>query len=340
MADTPTSVESALPPTVASPIFAGSGAPATHNPAATFTGLHFRAADGVGLAAPDLRTSDQPMPRRKVYLMGILNATPDSFFDKGRYFGLDTTLRRGLELVAEGADIIEVGGQSARPGELISVDEEIARIVPVIERLRGETDRPMAVDTFRVEVAAAAVAAGVTIINDIGGLPTPEMAELAARTGAYLVIMHIKGQPKVRQLNPQYNDVVGEMLDYMRERTQRALDAGVPRTRIIIDPGLGFAKAPQHDLQVMNRLADLRALGFTMLLATSRKNYIGDVLNLSVEDLLEGTIAANCWGVTHGADILRVHDLRAVARAVRLTEAFLEPLTPDQIPGRPDKVRP
>ena len=261
----------------------------------------------------------------RVYVMGILNATPDSFSDFGKYFQFDDALRRAHEMAAEGADMIEVGGQTAQTGEVISEDEELSRIVPLLERLRGEIGLPLAVDTWRVGVARGAVAAGVAYINDIGGGGTEDdgMARLAAETGVLLGIMHIRGKPREKQWNPVYESVPDEVTDFLYERIGRAVRCGVGREHLVIDPGLGFGKEAPHDLDMMHRFAELRSFGLPILLATSRKNYLSDTMNRTVRDLGPETAAAVAYGIAQGGNIIRVHDVATNARIARLMPHLL-----------------
>jgi len=275
---------------------------------------------------------------RRVYVMGILNATPDSFSDAGKYFQFDAALRRAHEMAAEGADMIEVGGQTAQPGEVISVDEELSRITPLLERLRAEIGLPLAVDTWRVGVARGAVAAGVVYLNDIGGGATEDdgMARLAAETGVLLGIMHLRGKPREKQWDPEYESVMNEVTDFLHERVGRAVGHGVARERIVIDPGLGFGKEAPHDLDLMHRFAELRSFGLPILLATSRKNYLSDTTGGTVRNLLPETAAAVAYGITQGAHIIRVHDVAFMARIARLMPHLLQhephPFTPSRRP--------
>ena len=256
---------------------------------------------------------------KRVYVMGILNATPDSFSDFGRYFKFDDALRRAHEIAHEGADMIEVGGQTAQPGEIISEDEELSRIVPLLERLRAEIGLPLAVDTWRVGVARGAVAAGVAYINDIGGGDADDgMARLAAETGVLLGIMHLRGKPRVKQWNPVYESVMDEVTAFLHERVGRAVRVGVRREQVVLDPGLGFGKEAPHDLDVMHRFAELRSFGLPILLATSRKNYLSDTTGGTVRDLLPETAAAVGYGIARGANIVRVHDVGFMARVARI----------------------
>ncbi len=266
-------------------------------------------------------------------IVGILNATPDSFYDHGRYFDRPAALARADEMVAEGADLVEVGGESARPGRAIGVDEEIRRAVPLIEALAGRLPVPVAVDTYKAEVARRAVEAGAVLINDISGVADPRMAEVAAASGAALVVMHIQGRPKVANPSPRYRSVVDEVYAFLEDRTAAARAAGVPGSRLVVDPGFSFGKAPRHDLELLRRLGEFRSLGYPLYLATSRKNYIRDLLGLPVDDLLEGTAAVIAYGVAQGADLVRTHDVRFMARVVRMTRMIVQPEAGGARPG-------
>jgi len=255
-------------------------------------------------------------------VVGVLNATPDSFYDRGRYFERDRALARADELVAEGADLLEVGGETARPGPPVDAAEERRRVAPLIALLARRLPVPIAVDTYKPDVARAALDAGAVLVNDISGLADSRMIELAAATGAALVAMHIQGLPKVRQLSPRYGSVVEEVYAFLNERTARALALGVAADRLVVDPGLSFGKAPEHDLEILRRLGTFSRLGYPIYLATSRKNYIRDVLALPAEDLLEGTFAAVAYGVAQGVHLIRTHDVRSIARVIRMTLAI------------------
>ena len=195
---------------------------------------------------------------RRPLIVGILNATPDSFYDRGRHFGLRAALARAGEMAAEGADLIEVGGETARPGPPVPVWEEVRRVVPLVRALAERLPLPVAVDTYKPEVAQRAVEAGAILINDISGLADMRMAEVAAASGAALVVMHIRGRPKVRQVAPHYDSVVDEVYAFLEARTEAARRAGVPAGRLIVDPGFSFGKAPQHDLEILGRLGEFR----------------------------------------------------------------------------------
>lgn len=258
--------------------------------------------------------------------MGVLNVTPDSFYDGGVYFDPARAVGRGLELAAEGADIIDVGGESTRPGsESIPAEEELRRILPVVEALRKETKVLISVDTTKSEVAQTALAKGADIINDISaGRFDGRMLDVAARSGAGLILMHMKGTPRTMQLSPQYGDVLAEVKGFLRERIGAAVAAGVKRESLIIDPGIGFGKRLEHNLVLLRNIPSLTELGRPVLVGISRKSFIGHILNLEARERLEGTVAAAVLSVAGGASLLRVHDVRAVSRAVAVAEAILD----------------
>lgn len=253
-------------------------------------------------------------------IMGILNLTPDSFSDGGRYASLPAALARGRELDREGADLIDVGGESTRPGAApVSIQEEIDRVVPVIEALRREVPRPISVDTTKSAVARAALAAGADFINDISGLHfDPDMAEVAGESGAGLFLMHTRGRPDRMQADTGYRDLIGEIFDYLRAGMALAEEAGVAGERLAIDPGIGFGKSLDGNLEILRRLDEFQALGRPILLGVSRKSFIGKVLERpDPGDRLFGTLAMVALGVRQGAMIHRVHDV-APARDVAM----------------------
>jgi dihydropteroate synthase len=252
----------------------------------------------------------------RTYVMGIINVTPDSFSGDGLGENRAAAAQQGLRMVSDGADMLDVGGESTRPGHVpISVTEEITRIEPVIERLAREAGVPVSIDTYKLEVAEAGVKAGATILNDIWGLTrSPGIAELAARSGCALVVMH-------NQDGTEYaGDLVEEIKRFLREATRRAVEAGVPSERIIIDPGIGFGKTADQNWEVMRRLPELKELAFPILMGTSRKSFIGKLLDLPVDQRVEGTAATVVASVLRGADIVRVHDVLEMTRAVRVTD--------------------
>lgn len=261
----------------------------------------------------------------RTWLMGILNVTPDSFADGGRYNDPERAVARGLELAAEGADIIDVGGESTRPGSRpVPEAEELRRVLPVISALRKRTDRLLSIDTTKAAVARAALDAGADIVNDTSALRfDPAMAGEVARSGAGLVLMHMKGTPLTMQLDPRYDDLLGEIRSFLEERVRVAEAAGIPRERLIVDPGIGFGKSFDDNHVLLLRQDVLQALERPVLLGFSRKAFLGRILGLPPEERLEATIAAAVLAVERGVHILRVHDVGPVARAVRTAEAVL-----------------
>ncbi|MBI5016389.1 MAG: dihydropteroate synthase [Deltaproteobacteria bacterium] len=265
-----------------------------------------------------LRLSERP------HIMGILNVTPDSFSDGGEFLGRDEALARAEQMVAEGADLIDVGGESSRPGaEPVDEAVELSRVLPVIEHLAPRLPVPVSVDTYRAGVAEAAAAAGASIVNDISGLAAdPAMAETVARTGAAVVVMHMRGTPRTMQSDTAYGDLLGEVCRSLRESAERALAAGVPAEKIVVDPGLGFGKTAEGNLVLLGRLGELRSLGYPVLAGASRKSFLGKVLGTEdPKDRLEGSLAAAAVAVWNGAHILRVHDVRETRRAAEVAWA-------------------
>jgi dihydropteroate synthase len=271
-----------------------------------------------------LRGETHPMGVR-TWFMGVLNVTPDSFFDGGLYLDPARAVDRGLELAGQGADIIDVGGESSRPGsEPIPVEEEIRRVVPVIAALRKQSAAFISIDTTKALVARAAVDAGAEIINDISALRFDEdILPLAAGRDVAVVLMHMLGIPKTMQVAPSYENTLAEVKGFLVKRLAAAVQAGLTRNRIIVDPGIGFGKRLEDNLVLLNHLSTLEDLGCPILVGPSRKGFIGKLLDLPPQDRLEGTIAAAVMSVARGAHILRVHDVQAVRRAVRVAEAIL-----------------
>jgi dihydropteroate synthase len=257
--------------------------------------------------------------------MGILNVTPDSFSDGGRYAAPSRAVARAAEMAEEGADLIDIGGEKAGPGEPVSVDEELRRVVPVIDAVRREVQLPLSVDTFKPEVARAAVEAGAAIVNSIGGFDDPALRHAAAETGAAIVIMHIKGRPRVANPNPVYRDVAAEVQTFLEDRVRLCLAEGISPRRIIIDPGPDFGKTTEQSVAVLRALRRLTDGPYPVLLAASRKRFIGEILDAPVGDRLEGSLAVAVWGVLQGVKIVRAHDVRATKRVVTMTEAVLHP---------------
>lgn len=267
---------------------------------------------------------------RRPLVMGILNVTPDSFADGGRFLGLAQAVEHARAMCDEGADIIDIGGESTRPGsEAVPVEEELRRVIPVIRDLAAQIAVPISIDTQKAQVAAAALDEGAQIINDVSALRTdPAMAPLAARTGAPVVLMHMQGRPKTMQKEPAYGEVVGEVLAWLRERVAYAVSAGIPLQKLVVDPGFGFGKRVEHNLELLRRLHCLHALGLPVMVGTSRKAMLGRILGApeggpSCEplDRLHGTLATVACAVMAGCHIVRVHDVRPALEVVKVCEA-------------------
>ena len=264
---------------------------------------------------------------RRTHIMGILNVTPDSFSDGGQYAAAERALAHAREMAAAGADIIDIGGESTRPGAApVAEEEELRRIIPLIERLSAELAVPISVDTYKSSVAKKAIEAGAGIVNDISGLRfSPDMADVVAGSGAAVVIMHIKGTPRDMQQNPVYDDVIGEVMDYLEEGIGIAARAGVDREKIFIDPGIGFGKTLEHNLALLDRLDQFQALGRPIVLGTSRKKFIGTVLDLPApEQRVDGTAATMAIGIERGARVVRVHDVARMAQVAKMTDAIFK----------------
>ncbi len=259
----------------------------------------------------------------RTYIMGILNVTPDSFSDGGRYFDKGRAVAQALTMQEEGADIIDIGGESSRPGAVrISAAEEIGRVLPVIEALAGELDIPISIDTYKSCVAKAVIQAGASMINDISGLRfDPEMAGVVAKNQVPVVIMHIKGTPENMQKTPVYKALIPEIIDYLHEGIGIARKAGIPDNMIIIDPGIGFGKTVEHNLQIIKELNEFSGFEKPLLLGHSRKSFIGSILgDLPVTERSEGTSAASAIGIFNGANIVRVHDVKEAARVAKISD--------------------
>lgn len=261
---------------------------------------------------------------KRTHVMGILNVTPDSFSDGGLYLEWDKAIERAIQMEEEGADIIDIGGESTRPGAApVSLDEELERVIPVIEGLRGRLKTPISIDTYKGRVAEEAIRVGASIINDISGLMfDPEMAGLSAKYDIPLIIMHIKGTPRDMQVNPVYEDIIGEIIDFLEERISIAIKVGVREDRIIIDPGIGFGKTFEHNIEIISRLGEFSSLGRPILFGPSRKSFIGNILNLPPAERLEGTAAAVAIGIMKGANIVRVHDVLTMVKVAKVADAI------------------
>jgi dihydropteroate synthase len=260
---------------------------------------------------------------RRAAVMAILNRTPDSFYDRGATFGFEAALAAGERALAEGADWLDVGGVKAGPGAPVTEAEELDRVVPLIEALRERSDAVISVDTFRAGVARRALAAGADVVNDPSGLRDPEVAEVAAEAGAGLVVMHTGGPPRTRPHRPAYADVVAEVRAFLADRVALARRRGVAAERLIVDPGHDFHKNTFHSLELTRRLGELTDLGHPVLVALSNKDFVGETLDVPLDQRLEGSLAAAAFAVAAGASIVRVHEVLPTVRVVRMTEAIL-----------------
>jgi dihydropteroate synthase len=261
---------------------------------------------------------------KRTLLMLILNVTQDSFSDGGLFFDKGNAVSYGLKMVEEGADIIDIGGESTRPGsKRIELEEELRRVVPVIESIAKEVDVPISIDTYKSTVAERAIEAGAEIINDISGLHfDPALAKVAAKGNIPLILMHIRGTPETMQKNVHYDSLFSEILQYLRDSIQRAESAGLDPGQIIIDPGIGFGKTLEDNLLILRNLYEFRILGKPILLGTSRKSFIGKILNAEVDDRLEGTLSSMAIGVLNGAHIIRSHDVLQAKKALAVADAI------------------
>jgi dihydropteroate synthase len=250
--------------------------------------------------------------RDRVLVMGIVNVTPDSFYDGGRFFRSEDAIERGLRMADEGADIIDVGGESARPGARpISVQEEMDRALPVVEGIRRRSPVHISIDTSKADVAAEAISLGAGIVNDISAFRFDErMAAVTADAGAFVVLMHMQGSPETMQQKPTYTDVVEEIRSFLAERVRAAVDAGIAEERVFVDPGIGFGKTLDHNVAVLRNLARLTDLGRPVLVGLSRKTFLGAILDVPPDERIEATIAANTAAILNGASIIRVHDAK------------------------------
>jgi dihydropteroate synthase len=274
----------------------------------------------------------------KTGVMGILNVTPDSFYDGGRYVDVQAALERAHQMVEEGAHIIDIGGQSSRPGsDPVSEDEERRRLLPVVRAVAASLPVMISVDTYRASIARQALEAGAHIINDISALRfDSNLLPVVAAHGAPLILMHMKGLPRNMQLNPRYEALIDEVFAFLHGRLDTAQAGGIPADRLLIDPGIGFGKGAQHNLELLRKLHHFLALGRPIVVGTSRKSFIGLILGTEAEERLEGTAATVAVSIMRGASIIRVHDVRAMARVARMMDAMLRPnFRIAEIGGRP-----
>jgi dihydropteroate synthase len=270
---------------------------------------------------------------KRTYLMGILNVTPDSFSDGGEFNTLETAVIQAKKLVAAGANIIDIGGQSTRPGAVqISLAEEGDRVIPIIKALRSQIAIPISIDTTRASVAQAAIEAGADLVNDISaGSFDEQMFSVVAQGEVPIILMHLRGTPQTMQQLTQYEDLIGEIYQFLDTQIKQAISAGIARSCLIIDPGIGFAKTYQQNLELLRRLSEFRSLGVPILVGPSRKSFIGSILNQPDSKLrVWGTAAACCAAIAEGADILRVHDVGAMSDVCRVADAIWRMETGEQ----------
>ena len=265
-----------------------------------------------------LRFREGHIPLERVVLMGIVNVTPDSFSDGGKFLDPALAVEHAVRLVDQGASIIDIGGESTRPGaDSVPAEEEWRRVGPVLKALRAKTDARISIDTYKPEIAAKAVSHGADMVNDITGLRDGRMIRLVKREEAAVVVMHMKGEPKTMQRAPSYRDVVSEVSAFLDEQTRAALAAGIARDAIVVDPGLGFGKRPEHNMDILRGLERFRTLGFPILVGPSRKTFSGEIGGGLPRNREEAGIAAAVLAVERGADLVRVHDVAATAKAIR-----------------------
>ena len=274
---------------------------------------------------PALTLGKTTLDWSRTYLMGVLNVTPDSFSDGGRFFDPGVAAAHGLAMTRDGADLLDIGGESTRPGaESVSVDQELERVIPVIETVRARFNVPVSIDTSKPEVMRAAVAAGARLINDVYALRQAGALEAAATCGVPVCLMHMQGEPRTMQHAPAYQDVVAEVARFLDERVTACVAAGIPRDRLLIDPGFGFGKSLEHNIQLLRRLPELRKLGLPILVGLSRKSMIGQLLDRAVDDRRQASVTLASLAVWQGAAIVRVHDVRETVEAIRITSAIRE----------------
>jgi len=261
-------------------------------------------------------------PTNQVRVMGVINTTPDSFSDGGQFDTTDKALRYAMKLIDDGVDILDIGGESTRPGsQNVDANEELARTIPLIQAIRKESDVQISIDTNKPEVMQQAVAEGANLINSIWALRQDDALAVAAQSGASVCLMHMQGTPETMQQNPCYDDVVSEVTEYLRQRIEAAVEAGIARENIIVDPGFGFGKTLQHNLLLLKSLAQLKALDVPLLVGMSRKSMIGTILNKPVDQRLYGSISTAVIAAMQGADIIRVHDVAQTIDALAIVDA-------------------
>lgn len=268
--------------------------------------------------------SNQGSLMHKTQLMGILNATPDSFYDQSRFFDLEAAVKRGLQISNEGADLIDIGGESTRPGASpVSLEEECRRVIPLIKQLKSLVSIPLSIDTLKPKVASQALQAGADWINDVSGFRDPEMREIAASSGAMLCVMHMQGTPETMQINPEYHtSIIDHIKHWFSDTLEKLVKAGVKEEKIVLDPGIGFGKTVAHNLEIIHNLPELKRLGFPVLIGVSRKSFMSKILNKPTNELLAATLAMNSIAVLSQIDFIRVHDIQAHRDVIDLIEAY------------------
>lgn len=258
--------------------------------------------------------------------MGVINVTPDSFSDGGQFLSVDKAVKHALELINQGAEIVDIGGESSRPGaDFVSLQQEINRVVPVIQAIRQHNpDVTLSIDTSKPEVMQAAIQAGANFINDINALQNQGCVELVAQANLPVCLMHKQGQPKFMQENPQYTDVLTEVMDFFASRIADALATGIKRENIILDPGIGFGKTLAHNLTLLNNIKTLKSLGYPLMLGVSRKSMFAEILGAPVEDRLYGSLAVAQYAFRQGVEFIRVHDVKATADVIKVSQLLIE----------------
>jgi dihydropteroate synthase len=262
----------------------------------------------------------------RTHLMGVLNVTPDSFSDGGKFFKLEEAVKQGFKLAEEGVDMIDIGGESTRPGsEPVAIEEELRRVIPVIEELTKRIQVPISIDTYKSRVAKEALDSGASMVNDISGLRfDPGMKKVIAEYDVPVVLMHIQGTPKNMQESPKYENLLEDIKSYLNESISTAAEAGIKEDRIIIDPGIGFGKTLEDNLKILKNLNEFTELGRPVMIGVSRKSFIGKILDLPTDERLEGSLASMAVAIMNGANILRVHDVKESKRVAKLVDAILK----------------
>jgi len=281
-----------------------------------FTGLP----EGEQAAVKKLIIGEKPL------VMGVLNVTPDSFSDGGRFDDIDKAVQHALLMASQGADIIDIGGESTRPGaNRLEISEELDRVMPVLDRLKGKLNIPISIDTRNSEVARKACEAGAAVINDVSGLDNDEeIAHVAKEYNTFLILMHMRGTPETMQSDIHYDDLIGDISNVLLKAVDKAASCGVSKDRIILDPGIGFGKTVENNFSILKNISLFKKLGFPMIIGASRKSFIGKTFNLPVEERLEGSLAAAMYAILQGVNIVRVHDVLPTVRILRMIEKISE----------------